>query len=275
MKLKINEVNYYVDVINSDKTDTIVFLHGFTGSTKSWLPVIKGWDESKIVLVDLIGHGETDCPKAVESYSMEQQLEDLEALFDRLALERLTLVGYSMGGRTALAYACSFPGRIKALVLESASPGLQSEEERQERRKRDEELAVRIVAGGLENFVDRWENIPLFDSQKSLSEPVKQAIREERLAQNPVGLANSLRGMGTGAQVSYWDRLAGLDTPILLVTGQLDEKFAAIAKQLMKLLPNAVHKTIGAGHAIHVEKPVEFATIVREYLSMNYQGGKS
>jgi 2-succinyl-6-hydroxy-2,4-cyclohexadiene-1-carboxylate synthase len=59
------------------------------------------------------------------------------------------------------------------------------------------------------------------------------------------------------------------------VTGQLDLKFEAIAKKMAELMPGAVHKTIDAGHAIHVEKPVEFATIVREYSSLNYQGGKS
>ncbi|MDQ0430385.1 2-succinyl-6-hydroxy-2,4-cyclohexadiene-1-carboxylate synthase [Planomicrobium stackebrandtii] len=275
MKLAISGTRYHLEIINGNKQETVVFIHGFTGSTKSWQPVIEAWDESKIVLIDLIGHGETDCPETVESYSMEQQLEDLDALFEQLDLERLTLVGYSMGGRTALAYACRFPGRIKALVLESASPGLRSETERQERRTRDEGLAERIVAGGIENFVGRWEKIPLFDSQKSLPDSLKRNIREERLAQNPVGLANSLRGMGTGAQASYWGRLAELDMPVLLVTGRLDEKFEAIAAEMMKLLPNAVHKTIDAGHAIHVEKPVEFATIVREYLSLNYQGGKS
>ena len=275
MKLAIHGMSYHVEIINEHQQETIVFLHGFTGSTKSWHPVIERWDDAKIVLIDLIGHGQTDSPEAVDSYSMERQLENLDTLFEQLHLEQLTLNGYSMGGRTALAYACSFPERLKRLVLESASPGLQNDLERQERRLRDEGLAGQIVAGGLTNFVDRWENIPLFNSQKFLPESMKRVVREERLAQNATGLANSLRGMGTGAQKSYWDRLVDLDMPVLLVTGKLDEKFQAVANEMAALIPNAVHKTIDAGHAIHVEKPVEFATIVREYSSLNYRGGKS
>lgn len=275
MKLDVDGVGYHVEIFNEDKQETIVFLHGFTGSTKTWQPVIEGWGDVRIVLIDLIGHGETDCPESVDLYSMERQLEDLEALFGQLDLEKVTLVGYSMGGRTALSYACHFSDRIKGLVLESASPGLQSRAERQERRMRDEGLAERIVAGGIRNFVDKWENISLFDSQKSLPEPVRRAVREERLLQNPIGLANSLKGMGTGVQDSYWERLGKLTMPVLLVTGQSDLKFEAIAKKMAELMPDAVHKTIDAGHAIHVEKPVEFATIVREYSSLNYQGGKS
>ena len=261
MKLDVNEVSYHVEIVNADQQETIVFLHGFTGSTKSWQPAIAEWSDLKIVLIDLIGHGETDCPEDVEHYRMQKQLEDLDALFDQLGLDRLTLVGYSMGGRTALAYASRFPERLKGLVLESASPGLRTDEERQERRTRDEGLAERIVAGGITNFVDRWENVPLFDSQKSLSESVKQAVREERLAQNPIGLANSLKGMGTGAQESYWEPLKNIEMPVLLVTGQLDGKFRAIAEEMAGLLPDAVHKTIEGGHAIHVEKPAEFATM--------------
>lgn len=275
MELEVGGVFYHVEVKNPEKTKTVVFLHGFTGSTKTWHPIIEKWRDAKIVLIDLIGHGKSASPETLEAYSMDRQLKDLATLFNQLGLDRFTLVGYSMGGRTALAYACSYPERLTGLILESASPGLDSEQARKDRRTNDARLAERIVTGGLVNFVDAWENIALFASQKELSESVQQSVREERLAQHPVGLANSLLGMGTGAQQSYWQELEGLHLPVLLVTGRLDVKFEAIAQKMLERLPNAVHKTIDAGHAIHVEKPAEFATIVREYLSLNYQGGKS
>ncbi|ANU12619.1 2-succinyl-6-hydroxy-2,4-cyclohexadiene-1- carboxylate synthase [Planococcus halocryophilus Or1] len=275
MKLEVGGNFYHVEVRNPEKPETLVFLHGFTGSTKTWHSVSEKWTDAKIVLIDLIGHGASSSPEELKAYSMERQLEDLDALFDQLALDNFTLVGYSMGGRTALAYACNYPERLTRLVLESASPGLDSEQARKDRRTNDARLAERIVTGGLVNFVDAWENIELFASQKELPERVQQSVREERLAQNPLGLANSLHGMGTGAQQSYWQELKGLNVPVLLVTGRLDVKFEAIAQKMLEQLPNAVHKTIDAGHAIHVEKPAEFATIVREYLSLNYQGGKS
>ncbi|AIY04956.1 2-succinyl-6-hydroxy-2,4-cyclohexadiene-1-carboxylate synthase [Planococcus sp. PAMC 21323] len=275
MKLEVGGVVYYVEVRNPEKLKTLVFLHGFTGSTKTWHSVIENWTDVKVVLIDLIGHGESASPEELEAYSMERQLESLDALFNRLALDNFTLVGYSMGGRTALAYACHYPERLTELVLESASPGLESEQARKERQINDKHLAERIVTGGLINFVNAWENIALFASQKTLTEAVQKSVREERLAQNPLGLANSLLGMGTGAQQSYWQELECLNIPVLLVTGRLDLKFEAIAQKMMECLSNGVHKTIDAGHAIHVEKPVEFATIVREYLSLNYQGGKS
>lgn len=275
MKLEIEGVNYHIELLNEDKDQALVFLHGFTGSTKTWHKIAPHFEEYKIVLIDLLGHGGTDSPEDSERYSMEQQLGDLKKIVDHLGLNNFALAGYSMGGRTTLAYACTFPERLSALLLESSSPGLKNEEQRSERRRNDGRLAERIISGGTISFVDSWEKIPLFKTQESLSEPVKRAVREERMAQNPVGLANSLIGMGTGVQKSYWEKISQLQIPVLLITGRLDEKFTAIAEEMVSLIPNAEHREIMGGHALHVEKPAEFATIVVEYLKMNFLGGKS
>lgn len=275
MKLEIEGVNYHIEILNEDKEQALVFLHGFTGSTVTWHNLVSHFTDYKIILLDLLGHGLTERPEDPERYAMDLQLRDLEGLFERMGLEDFALAGYSMGGRVALAYACKFPGKVSVLVLESASPGLKTGAERSDRRKSDGELAKRIVTEGTAAFVERWEKIPLFNSQESLPEPVKIAVREERLAQNPIGLANSLIGMGTGAQESYWEALCRLNIPVLLLTGSLDAKFTAIAKEMVSLMPEAEHQEISTGHALHVEKSDEFATIVREYLKLNYLGGKS
>jgi 2-succinyl-6-hydroxy-2,4-cyclohexadiene-1-carboxylate synthase len=275
MDMEVAGVQYHVEVFNEEITPAIVFLHGFTGSTTTWHEVAKSFPDYKIVLVDLIGHGGTESPEDSARYTMEMQIHDLDKLFTRLRLTGFVLVGYSMGGRTALAYACTHPERLGALVLESASPGLKTVAERLERQQRDSELALRILANGIASFVDNWENIPLFESQKNLPETVREAVRAERLRQNPLGLANSLIGMGTGTQASYWMKMKKLNVPVLLMTGTMDPKFGAIAEDMKQALPKVQHSVIEAGHAIHVEKPAEFATMVKEYLSSNYRGGKS
>ena len=274
MKVTVKELDYYVEILNEGQFPTIVFLHGFTGSTKTWRKIAEALPGYKIVLVDLMGHGKTTVPEDASRYVMELQVRDLHLLFGQLGLSSFTLAGYSMGGRTALAYAAEYPENLKALILESASPGLKAAVERLERQQRDSELALKILANGIHSFVHKWENIPLFDSQKKLPVDVRQEIRAERLNQQPIGLANSLIGMGTGSQSSYWNRLKHFTIPVLLITGSLDLKFDAIAKEIKKELPQAKHEIVEAGHAIHVEKPAEFATIVDEYLRFNNQGGK-
>ncbi|WKA56066.1 2-succinyl-6-hydroxy-2,4-cyclohexadiene-1-carboxylate synthase [Planococcus shixiaomingii] len=275
MDVAVNGVRYHVEIANENKQQTVVFLHGFTGSIKTWQSIVEQLRDFKVVLIDLIGHGQSESPDLAERYGMNQQIADLEAIFTKLALTDFVLVGYSMGGRTALAYACAYPERLEALILESASPGLRTEEEQKERQDRDAALAKRILRDGIPTFVNFWQEIALFDSQKQLPEQVKQAVREERLAQNPNGLANSLVGMGTGSQQSYWEDLSRLAMPVLLVAGALDLKFTGINKKMLAVLPNARLEIVEAGHAIHVEKPLEFATIVKEYLTLEFRGGKS
>ena len=256
-------------VWNEEGHETIVLLHGFTGSIKTWAQLSKQLPSSiRIIAIDLLGHGKTDAPANASRYSMTEQIEDLECLFQQLKLQQFTLLGYSMGGRVALSYAVSYPDRIKHLILESASPGLDSKEEQEARIKADELLANKIEQFGIENFVNQWENIPLFSSQKKLPLEVQQAIREERLGQTEIGLANSLRGMGTGAQTSLWNELEGISFPVYLITGELDQKFCQIAKLMKERIPKAEQIIVSnVGHAIHVENSTQFATIVKKVFS--------
>lgn len=265
----LNDTEFFVEQWNEAAQKTLVLFHGFTGSTKTWQHVVKQLPaEFRIIAVDLIGHGQSAAPEEVEKYSMQSQIKWLEVLFQHLQLEKFYLLGYSMGGRVALSYTARYPHRIEQLLLESASPGLALDEERSARKRADEVLAEKIMQSGIHSFVEKWENIPLFATQKQLPQQVKQEIREERLAQRAIGLANSLRGMGTGVMPSLWEALASLNMPVTLITGALDEKFIKLNEQMVKLLPQSKHITIPAvGHAIHVENPTKFATIVKETIS--------
>lgn len=264
----VRGIDIHVAMNGDDSLPTIVLLHGFTGSTATWQEVIELFKgRYRTVVIDLTGHGRTAAPKETARYAMEQQVEDLEVLFDMLSLDQFTLVGYSMGGRVALAFTVKYPKRVTSLILESSSPGLKTVEERTERKVADSRLADRILKDGLSSFVDFWESVPLFDSQRMLSEDKRRAVRDERLSQRETGLANSLRGIGTGSQPSYWQRLHALTVAVLLITGELDTKFVNIAREMIYKFPNARHETIvNVGHAIHVENPAVFATMVEEHI---------
>ena len=269
MKLQARGITVNVRIWNDHLEQTIVMLHGFTGSVFTWEHVADFLTNYRTIAIDLIGHGHTDSPLAVAAYTMEEQVLLLDELFQQLNLQEIALLGYSMGGRVALSYSAAFPNRIWHLVLESASPGLKTEEERAARREADAELAKKIEQNGIESFVNKWENIPLFETQKSLPRDVQLAVRAERLSQTEIGLANSLRGMGTGAQSSLWAALEAHNIPVTLITGALDEKFCEIGNEMQALFPNAQHLIVNnAGHAIHVENPVQFATIVKDALKI-------
>ena len=264
--IEVRGQKIYVTSNGCNTLPVIVFLHGFTGSSATWTAIVEPLkDKFKTVTIDLTGHGKTMAPTNPNRYSMDEQIADLEALFSELNLKSFTLVGYSMGGRIALAYANKYPTKVLLLILESASPGIKTESERIERRKTDEMLAERIVKDGIPSFVEFWESIPLFNSQKKLTAKIQNAVREERMSQSATGLANSLMGIGTGSQPSYWNELHTIKLPILLITGEIDKKFVEIAQEMKKAFPSANHKTIkDSGHALHVENSTLFATMIEE-----------
>ncbi|MDR0137898.1 2-succinyl-6-hydroxy-2,4-cyclohexadiene-1-carboxylate synthase [Metabacillus idriensis] len=266
MMLTIRGVSYHVETYGEGTP--LVLLHGFTGSAENWHPFLGMFSQYKVILIDLIGHGQTNSPSEFERYSMEESVKDLHAIFAELHLNTFILAGYSMGGRLALTYAVQHPEQIDKLILESASPGLKSEDERMNRRENDRNLSQFIREQGMNHFINFWENIPLFASQKALPEAVQNNQRIQRLKNDETGLANSLLGMGTGSQKSLWDSLDTLKIPVLLLSGERDEKFCGIAKEMKNLLPLSTFiKIIGAGHAVHVEQPQIFGRIVNEFIN--------
>ncbi len=251
----------------------LLLLHGFTGSGATWQPF--DWPEYETVAVDLPGHGDSDKPASVERYRMERCVEDLVALLDELGIERAAVLGYSMGGRVALHLALRAPERLWALVIESASPGIENEAERTDRRRSDGELAESILRDGVARFVDRWQAIPLFASQSRLPADAQERLRQQRLRNEPLGLANSLRGLGAGEQQPVYTRLHEIATPALVLAGADDAKYRAIAERTAGALPNARLQIVPeAGHAIHLEQPQAFSVAVHEFLSACLQEEK-
>lgn len=261
----INGITYHV--LLEGKGEPVLLLHGFTGSAHTWSLLMGAYKDSySFIAVDLLGHGQTESPAYAERYRMEAAAEDLKMLLDHLGLRSVHVLGYSMGGRLALGFSTRYPEYVKSLVLESSSPGLRTNEEQYVRRRHDAQLADRILAIGMEKFTDEWSRIPLFATQERLPQEMKDRVRAERLAQKEIGLAGSLKGMGTGSQPSLWEKLDSLELPVLLLAGELDSKFVNIAENMAESLPNReIIIFEDAGHAIHVEKPVEFGRIISEY----------
>src|SRR6185312_13120589 len=156
--------------------------------------------------------------------------------------------------------ALAFGARIERLVLIGASPGLADPDERKARRAADEQLAGEIERSSIEAFAERWAQTPVLAGQPP---EVLAAVHADRLRNQSAGLASALRGLGTGALSSLWDRLGAVGMPVALVVGERDEKFSAIAAQMASALPDAeVIVVPGAGHAVHLEAPEAVAAVI-------------
>jgi len=247
----------------------LLLLHGFTGSTITW-SVLRAslCEQCELVVVDLPGHGRSSAPTDPARYALPRTADDLARVLDALGIARAAVLGYSMGGRTALQLALAHPDRVSALVLESASPGIIDPAERAARVASDEALAASIERDGIEAFVDRWEKLPLWASQRALTPVARARLRAERLAQRSGGLAGSLRGAGVGVEPPVLDRLGALAMPALFVAGALDAKYVALAMAMAERIPGArVEIVAEAGHAVHLERPETFAALVGGFLA--------
>ncbi len=246
----------------------IVFLHGFTGSANEWLKFFSSIPAKFFaVTIDLPGHGKSVLPQP-EEYSQENMIRLLLDLFQSLHFTKLLIVGYSMGGRAALSFVNQYPDMVRGLFLESATAGIENAEEQKERVKKDNELADFIFENGLGKFTDYWTNLPLFDSQKSLSFEKQNDIRKAKLKNDLDGLAYSLRGFSSGSMTQLWDKIPAFNFPVHLLTGELDEKFTAINSHMNDLLPDSEHTIINnCGHNVHLENPEAFIDVLLLYLN--------
>lgn len=244
---------------------SLVAVHGFTGSHAAWAHLQPRWaPHCRVLAVDLPGHGESALNSGT---TFASSVASLLELVEASGFGGANLLGYSLGARVALAAATQAPERFSRLILESGSPGLTRRKARLRRRREDEALARSIESGGLQEFVRRWEALPLFQSLSALPETLREGLRARRLAGSVEGLAGSLRVLGVGSQRNLWPLLPALRLPTLLLTGARDEKFTEIAKRMAAELPSAWRKTFpGVGHAPHLEVPEEYAAEVLEFL---------
>jgi 2-succinyl-6-hydroxy-2,4-cyclohexadiene-1-carboxylate synthase len=247
----------------------LVLLHGFTGSKASWAAIRASFRPTRrVIAIDLPGHGDTVIRDGTFDYSLARTAELIAETLAAMRVPRADLLGYSMGGRVALQLTLAHGERVGRLVLESASAGLATVAARKRRTEADARLATAIERDGITAFVPRWEALPLFRSLALQPAGVQHALRRQRLACRPDGLAASLRGMGLGAQPWLGPRLATLALPVLLVTGEADRKFTRIAERLVSRIPHACRALVaGAGHIPHLEQPERFLRAVRPFLA--------
>ncbi|MFZ1291776.1 MAG: 2-succinyl-6-hydroxy-2,4-cyclohexadiene-1-carboxylate synthase [Melioribacteraceae bacterium] len=271
MILKIDNLNF--NLICDEKIlhskIPIIFLHGFTGNINDW-----EFLENKIpqkftpIFIDLIGHGKTSSPDNAELYSSKSQIIFLKNIIDELKLNEIILCGYSMGGRLALEFSYKYPQNVKSLILESTSFGIEDKNERTDRIKNDIKIAENLKRISLEEFLDFWFELPLFNSLKNLHEEKLLKIKKERLfSNNKIGLRNSLLGFSTGKMKNYFLHASKFKMNILLINGELDTKFTQIGEKVIPFLPNGKLEIVkDAGHNIHLEKPEEFLKLLNKFL---------
>jgi len=250
----------------------VVLLHGFTGDASTVVRLAEALAETgparAVWAVDLVGHGASPAPPDPAAWTVPAQAASAAAALAARGVTRAVWLGYSMGGRIALALACARPAAVDALVVVGASAGLADPAAREARRAADEALAHDIVRHGVAAFVERWMAQPLFASQARLGPAHAARMRAQRAANDGAALAACLRHAGTGAMAPLWDALPRVAAPVLVVAGAEDAKFRAEGDAVAAALPRATRLDVPrAGHAVPLEAPAALATAVARFLA--------
>lgn len=250
--------------------NTIIAIHGFTGSAAMWDGFVEAaGNDYSVIRPELQGHGKSDAPGDPKLYDMKHTVLALAEIADRMDVKQAHWLGYSLGGRVALSAAVSLKERVISLSTESASAGIDDLAERKARKESDDALADKIEKESIQEFVDYWESRPIFGSQTRLPRESKAVLRAERLTNTTKGLANSLRGIGAGAQIPLYKKLPGLEFPCLFIAGEEDTRFSDIARRMHNSVSRSqIFIAYQSGHAVHLEQPEMFNQAVLRFLKM-------
>lgn len=239
----------------------LVFLHGFMGSSLDWTPVVDALSGSYYcVLPDLPGHGQSS---GLQPISFDRTIQWLAEMLASLDIETFALVGYSMGGRVAMALAEHMPDRIRGLILESANPGLESEDARAERLAADASRAEQLEQISIEAFVRQWYSLPMFANLQDRPE-LLSSLMDARTLNDADGLARAMRGLSVGEQQSFWSFMARPPFPVLAIAGGLDTAYTAMCNRLTLAGKIIVPE---AGHNVHLENPAAYIKAVTHFLN--------
>jgi 2-succinyl-6-hydroxy-2,4-cyclohexadiene-1-carboxylate synthase len=261
---------FYYQLNRKNNQKLILFLHGFMGDCNEFNSTITllAQDYSYLT-IDLPGHGKTQVFSDEKYYNMPNTAQVIINLLDELQIYNCYLIGYSMGGRLALYLALDYPERFDKVVLESASPGLASQLERDERIKKDNGIARKLDRINTKEefvaFLSDWYSQEIFGNIKN--HPEFDQLISMRSQNNPQELAKSLRFMGTGCQPSLWEKLRENQKPMLLLAGEYDKKFVDINQQMENICNFCQFKFItNSTHNTHLENTQNFVQTIRKFM---------
>jgi 2-succinyl-6-hydroxy-2,4-cyclohexadiene-1-carboxylate synthase len=247
---------WYFTLTGNAALPPLLLLHGWMGNCEDYTEIVELLKSRfYCIAIDLPGHGKTEVIGSDIAYDFVNTAMGMIELLNSLGIEQCSIAGYSFGGRLALYLALEFPDRFDRVMLESTSPGLETEIDRQARIIQDWQIIDRLETDNFADFVRHWYRQPIFRGI-DLHPGFKDLIQRRIETNQPDHLIKSLEYAGLGMQPYLGDRLKVHTQPILLIVGALDLKFVAIAQSIQQKSPIVTVKIIpNCSHNIHFQQP--------------------
>jgi pimeloyl-ACP methyl ester carboxylesterase len=250
------------------KGPPILFSCGFCTTRENFRPLVEPLTGAgfRVLLWDYRGHGESEAPAALASYSMDHVLDDLGRVLDWGAGTGppAVLAGFSFGGLASLHFALRWPDRVRALALLDTGPGFKNPDAQARWLAQVERTARILEERGFESFLASRGADTAVGRRREL--PAAQAAARAIARQTVRGVANFGRGIA-GPAPGCIDELARIDLPALVVVGEEDEAYLRAADVMAARLPRARRVVIpGAGHVGTIEEPEALARALVDFL---------
>ncbi|MGV1011341.1 MAG: alpha/beta fold hydrolase [Flavobacterium sp.] len=249
--------NTKITYTEQGKGTAIVLLHGFLENKTMWDAFVPEFSKkNRVVTIDLLGHGQTECLGYV--HSMEDQADMVHAVLHELKIRKAILVGHSMGGYIALAFAELYPDAMKGLVLLNSSSSADSAE-----RKKNRDRAIVAVKQNYAAFV-RMSIGNLFseDNRERLADAIEK-VKIEALKTPLQGVVASLEGMKIRKDREVILHFAKY--PIQLVLGEKDG--VLIYEDNLEQIEGTTVKltSFPDGHMSHIENKNKLQRVLLEF----------
>ena len=235
----------------------LVFLHGFSGDRDEWRTVGEAFPAWPRLYLDLPGHGGS-ADIAADGFTGVSEL--LQATLNSYNILDYWLIGYSLGGRVAMNFACQPRAGLRGLIVEGGHPGLQDEASRQARLINDSAWAERFRREPLAQVFADWYQQPVFASLNAAQRASLVALRRRN---NGATLAAMLEATSLARQADLRPSLQARDFPFHYLCGERDAKFRAIAQTLAADL----HLIHHAGHNAHRDNPAAVIACLAQILA--------
>lgn len=242
--------------------EMLVLLHGFMENISIWSDMEPHLSENfSLLKIDLPGHGKSEIIAEVQT--MEIMTEEVKKVLDHHNLQKVHLLGHSMGGYISLGFAEKYPEYLKSLTLFFSSYLADNEAKKEQRIK-----SYRIIKDAFPHYVRA--GIPnLFNpNERDILEGKIETALEVALSTNNMGALASVKGMVERTDKKHV--LENLDAKILILAGKHDN--AVKTETMIKHLPdktNIKSYILDCGHNGHWEKPSICAEIINTELLHN------
>lgn len=249
--------NTNISYTDSGKGTAIVLLHGFLENQTMWNAFVPEFSKKyRIITIDLLGHGETECMGYV--HSMEDNADVVHAILVELRIRKAVFVGHSMGGYVALAFAELYPDNVKGLVLLNSTSRADSDE-----RKANRDRAIKAVKQSFTNFISlSIANLFSEENRERLRDKI-ELVKKEALKTPLQGIVASLEGMKIRMDREVILHLTPY--PKMLILGKKDpvltyeENMEQIEETAVQLV------TFPDGHMSHIENKTELMKVLSEF----------